>query len=315
MKRTGNLYQKIISWDNLYLASKSAQKGKRNNPEIIAWNKNLVTNLWKLQEELSNFTYSVSPYHIFTIKEPKKRIISKLPFRDRVVHHALMRQLYSTIEKSLISQTYSCLKGRGIHKCLNDIRIYLQDRKGTQYALKFDIKKFYPSINNDILKKISRQKFKDNDLLWLLDTIINSCDGLPLGNYTSQHLANMYLNEFDHWIKQTKGIKYYVRYCDDCLILHHDKQFLYNLKYEIITFLRDSRRLELSNYQVFPIVKRPIDMVGYVIDHNNTRLRKSIKSNFKRMLVERPNLMSISSYRGWMKHANCKHLEQKLLLS
>lgn len=186
MKRIGYLFDKVISIDNLYLASKKAQRGKASNREVIKWNRDLDVNISALHESLKEKTYKVSEYKVFTIYESKERVISKLPFVDRVVHHALINHLESIFVNSFISQTYSCIKGRGIHRCLNDLRTALKDKVNTVYCLKLDLRKFYPSISNDILKEKLRTKFKDKDLLWLLDSIINSHKGQPLGNMTSQ---------------------------------------------------------------------------------------------------------------------------------
>lgn len=299
--------------ENLYKASMKAQRGKLKKKDVQEWNRDLICNLQKLQDDLQNKTYEVSEYHIFTIHEPKERIISKLPFKDRVVQHAILAIIQDILKESFIAQTYSCLKKRGVHKCLFDIKKAFKNRKGTQYALKMDIKKFYPSIDKKILKQFLRRKFKDPDLLWLLDLIIDSSDkGCVLGNFTSQWFGNLYLSKFDHYIKQDKGIIYYFRYCDDFTILHESKEFLYHLKLEIEAYLRNNLKLELSNRQVFPISKRPLDMVGYVIDHDKVWIRDSIKKNFKR---KRHQLASVSSYLGWTKWANARNLEAKILLS
>lgn len=311
MKRIGNVYQRVVSLENLYRASYKAQKGKSKKREVREWNRNLADNINKLQDDLLTGNYTVSKYYVFTIFEPKERVISKLPFRDRVVHHALMNIIEPMLEKGFISQTYACIKKRGVHKGLRDVTKALRDRKGTQYALKLDIKKFYPSVDNSLLKAVLRTKFKDPYLLGLMAKIIDSCEGLPLGNFTSQWFGNLYVSRFDRWMKQERGIKNYFRYSDDILILHESKEFLYQLKLDIIDFMRDNLRLELSNYQVFPVSKRPIDFLGYVIDHDKVWIRKSIKQNFKK---KRFFLKSISSYMGWTLHADCRNLEYSILL-
>lgn len=309
MKRQGFLFEKIVSQTNLYKAFIKARKGKRHYQEVKEFEKNLEWNIWNLKYKLENKTYRVSEYSIFTIFEPKERIISKLPFIDRVVHHALMNILEPILTKSLITSTYSCIVNRGIHKCMFAVRDSI---KPLDYCLKFDIKKFYPSIDNEKLKQLLRRKLKDQDIIWLIDLIIDSCKGLPLGNYTSQHFGNFYLNKFDHWIKQDLGIKRYFRYCDDIVIIHSDKRYLYILKHRIIQYLREVLNLEVSNYQVFPINKRPIDFVGYCIDYSKVKIRKSIKQNFKRMM-KNPKINSINSYMGWLNHGNCKNLISKTL--
>jgi hypothetical protein len=159
-----------------------------------------------------------------------------------------------------------------------------------------------------------RRKIKDNDLLWLLDEIIDSTGGLPIGNYLSQYLANFYLTYFDHWMKEEIRVKYYFRYADDMVILSGDKSSLHQLLSEIIEYLNTNLKLEVKqNYQVFPVASRGIDFVGYVFYHTHTRLRKNIKQNFARMLRYRRNKQSIASYRGWAVHCNSKNLLKKLL--
>jgi len=315
MIRKGNLYQQIISIENLYEADKKASRGKSQQFGVIKHKLNKDENILKLHESLKNKTYSTSEYSVFNIYEPKKREISRLPYYpNRIVHHAIMKYLEPILTNCLISQTYSCIKSRGIHKCLKDLNKALRDEVNTLYCLKLDIKKFYPSINKEILKSKLRRKIKDFDLLFLLDEIIDSNkQGLPLGNYLSQWMANYFLNDFDHWLKQDKKVKYYFRYCDDLVILSGSKEYLHNLKKEIENYLNSKLDLQLSNYQVFPVASRGINFVGYVSFHTHTLLRKSIKNRFRRMLNYNKNKKSIASYNGWLVHANCKNLAKVLL--
>lgn len=312
MKRKGNLFSKIVDMDNLILASARAQKGKTKKGEVRRWNANLMVNLRLLQEELISKKYTLGEYFVFTIYEPKERIISKLPFRDRVVQHAIMNMIQDALKERFISQTYSCIRKRGVHKCLKDIKSHLKDKKATKYVLKLDIKKFYPSINHEILKSFIRRKFKDPDLLWLLDLIIDSVPhGCVLGNFTSQWFGNIYLNSFGWWLKQNKKVKALAIYCDDIVVFHESKEYLYELKNEIETYLEAKLKLKLSNKKVFPISKRPLDFLGYVIDHDKIWIRKSIKESFRNNTHK---LTSIASYLGWTKHANARNLEAKLLI-
>lgn len=312
MKRTGNLYQKIISSNNLILATEKAQKGKRNYKNIIEWKNNLEENIVKLHKELLEQTYRVSEYTTFIVYETKERIISRLPFKDRVVHHAILNYLEPILKKTFIAQTYSCIRGRGVHKAMNDLIKALSNYTETQYCLKIDIRKFYPSIDNTILKSMLRTKIKDKQLLGLLDIIIDSCKGLPLGNYTSQWFANFYLNRFDHWMKENNGLKYYFRYCDDMVILGSDKRALHQVKRDVSLYLI-SMKLKLSNYQVFPINSRGIDFLGYKFYHTHILLRKSIKNRFKKTLRANYNHSSIYSYYGWIKHCNGINLMRKYI--
>lgn len=318
MKRIGNLYQKICSIENLQLADQLARRGKASQPGVIEHDKDRENNISKLHGQLVNKTYKTSAYKVFTIREPKERIISRLPFIDRIVHHAIMIHLEDIIIPTLTADTYSCIKGRGIHAASKALGIAMKDISGTKYCLKLDIRKFYPSLDHSILKQLIRRKIKDNDLLWLLDGIIDSCPvGVPIGNLLSQHFANIYLSPFDHWIKEQKRVKYYFRYSDDMVILSDNKPYLHQIHVEIQSYLKDNLALDLkSTYQVFPIDQehgRAVDFVGYPRYHTHVLIRKTIKQSFARAVKARKNNASIASYKGWAKHANCKHLLKKLL--
>lgn len=301
--------------ENLRLADKKAMKGKHDQPGVIEHLQHVEENLLKLHAMLANKTYKTSEYTRFTIYEPKEREIFRLPyFPDRITHHAIMNVLEPIFTRTFISQTYSCVKGRGIHGAADALKIALRDAPGTQYCLKLDIKKFYPSIDHDILKQLLRRKFKDADLLWLLDEIIDSTEGLPIGNYLSQYFANFYLTYFDHWLKETMAVKYYFRYADDIVILSDNKPNLHRTLAAIKQYLNAELKLKVKeNYQIFPVAARGIDFVGYVFYHTHTRLRKSIKKSFARMLASHPNQKSIASYNGWLQHCNAKNLTKKLL--
>ena len=315
MKRIGNLYEQIYSIENLQLADQIARKGKAKQPGVIWHDKSREANLQKLHEMLRDKTYQTSEYTTFTVYEPKERLIFRLPFfPDRITHHAVMNILEPVFVSTFTADTYSCIKGRGIHACANAVKRALRDVEGTQFCLKLDIKKFYPSIDHEILKQLLRKKIKDNDLLWLLDEIIDSTDGLPIGNYLSQYFANFYLTYFDHWLKEVKCVNYYFRYADDLVILADSKPYLHQLLSDIRDYLSINLKLEVKqNHQVFPVSSRGIDFVGYVFYHTHTRLRKSIKKNFARMLKQRKNKKSIASYNGWAAHCNSKNLLKKLL--
>lgn len=315
MKRFGNIYQSICSLDNLRLADAKACKGKAWQYGVKIHQKNAESNLLILQDQLLQKIYRTSAYTVFTIFEPKEREISRLPYYpDRIVHHAVMNLLEPIFVSVFTADTFSCIKGRGIHGAVNAVKQALRDQPGTTYCLKLDIKKFYPSIDHETLKCLLRRKFKDPDLLWLLDEIIDSAPGLPIGNYLSQYLANFYLSYFDHWIKEQMAVRYYFRYADDLVILHHSKPALHELKSQISNYLQQQLRLEIkSNWQVFPVAERGIDFVGYVFRHTHTKVRKSIKKNFARMLAKRPNPQSIAAYKGWNIHCNANHLTKTLL--
>lgn len=315
MKRIGNLYNQICSIENLVSADGKARKGKKDQYGVKHHEQNPEANIHALHKVLVNNTYRTSAYTTFKVYEPKERVVYRLPyFPDRIVHHAVMNILEPVFVSTFTSDTYSCIKGRGIHGAAKNVKCALKDVPGTKYCLKLDIKKFYPSIDHAILKSLLRKKFKDKHLLCLLDEIIDSADGIPIGNYLSQYFANFYLTYFDHWIKEVQKVKYYFRYADDIVLLSGNKIFLQKLLAEIKIYLRNNLKLSVKeNYQVFPVDARSIDFVGYRFYHTHTLLRKSIKKNFARMLVKNKNKASIASYYGWIKHCNGNHLLKTLI--
>ena len=315
MKRLNNLYNEICCIKNLQLADEKARKGKAFQYGIKVHDRNREANIFKLHEMLTNKTYRTSAYTTFKVYEPKEREVFRLPyFPDRITHHAVMNILEPIFTSAFTTDTYSCIKGKGIHGAANAVKKALRDVPGTTYCLKLDIKKFYPNIDHGVLKDILRKKFKDRKLLWLLDEIIDSADGLPIGNYLSQYFANFYLTWFDHWIKETKKVKYYFRYADDLVILSDNKSFLHEMLSDIRIYLSEELKLVVKgNYQVFPVDARSIDFVGYRFYHTHTLLRKSIKKNFARMIAKNKNDASIASYYGWAKHCNSNHLLKTLL--
>lgn len=324
MKRYNNLYSKIYDIENIKLAHKNAKKGKSHYSEVKMVEVNPDKYFAEIHNMLKDKTFSNSEYEVFTRAcNGKEREIFKLPyFPDRIIHHCIMNILEPIWMKTLITDTYSSLKGRGIHKGVKRIKKALKDRENTKYCLKMDVRKFYPSIDHAILKQIIRKKIKDKALLWLLDEIINSASGVPIGNYLSQYFGNLYLSGLDHWLKEQKGCKYYQRYCDDLVILHSDKKYLSQLRKEISDYLRIELNLKLKdNWQVFPVDKRGIDFLGYRFFHDYTLLRKSTAVRFKQRikqikkkhyLLTPINILSgIMSYWGWMKHADCYRLSRQ----
>jgi RNA-directed DNA polymerase len=315
MKRINNLYHRICSVENLQLADSIARKGKLNQPGVLEHDRNREKNIQDLHRMLMEKTYKTSEYTTFPIYEPKERIIFRLPyFPDRIVHHAVMNILEPIFISTFTADTYSCIKKKGIHAAAKALRIALRDIPGTRFCLKLDVKKFYPNVDHAILKQLLRKKIKDVDLLWLLDGIIDSAEGLPIGNYLSQYFANFYLTYFDHWIKEELRLKYYFRYADDMVILSDSKEQLHQVLDQIRRYLQENLKLQVKgNYQVFPVCSRGIDFVGYVFYHTHTLLRKSIKQSFARMLRGNSNPQSIASYRGWALHCNSINLLRRLL--
>lgn len=325
MKRFGNLYSQICDIKNIEMAHFNARKGKQYYMQVREVDKNPVPHFLSIKEMLEGKTFRNSAYKVSRrIEGGKERDISKLPyFPDRIIHHCILQVIGPIWLQGLIHDTYACVKGRGIHAGVRRIKEALRDRVNTTYCFKADVRKFYPSVDHDILKENIRRKIKDRDLLWLLDEIIDSTDGIPIGNYLSQHFGNLYLSGLDHFIKETLGCKYYFRYCDDLVILHANKNFLHEARKRIDEYLNVELKLFLkTNWQISPVDSRGIDFLGYRFFHDYTLLRKSIAKRIKAKMTSIKNwqhlppvsvVSGIMSYHGWMKHGNCFNLSKSVM--
>ncbi len=332
MKRHGNLFSKIYDMENLKLAHKNAKKGKGWYKEVKMVDKDPDYYLGKLQEMLISKNYHTAQYETFIKNDSGKvREIYKLPyFPDRICQWAILQVIEPILLSHFTDDTYSAIPNKGIHLCLHKMtKAMRNDVPGTQYCLKLDAKKFYPSINHTILKEKYRKLFKDKELLWLLDEIIDSTPGdtgIPIGNYISQYSGNFYLSDFDHWIKEVKHVKYYYRYMDDIVIFSPSKEYLHELRKEIDVYFKTKLKLTIKeNWQVFPTFVRGVDFVGYRVFMNYTLLRKSTCKMFKRKMniLNRKRLKgkqlnysewcSINSYKGWLLYCNSYRLQQKYI--
>jgi RNA-directed DNA polymerase len=311
MKRENNIYEKIISIDNLKEADKMARKGKKSTYGVMLHDRSRQENINKLHEILKLGQYKTSEYKTFTITDPKTRDIFCLPYYpDRIVHWAIMLQLESIWMKVFTTDSYSCIKGRGIHGTAKAVVKALKDENATKYCLKLDVKKFYPSINQDILMKIIGKKIKCKKTLDLLREIIYSTEsGVPIGNYISQYAANLYLTYFDHFVKEQLKVKYYFRYCDDLVLLSGSKIELHSIFQQVQSYLTTELKLTVkSNYQIFPVSKRGIDFVGYRFYHTHCLLRKRIKQNLIKKhikILRKQNSnnnykQQMAAYWGWL---------------
>lgn len=339
MKRVGNIYSKIISIENLQLADLKARKGKINTYGVQVHDKNREQNIYNLHIQLQNKTFKTSEYTKFTIYEPKEREIFRLPYYpDRIVHHAIMNILEPIWYKIFTYNTYSCIKNRGIEKCAAQVsKIIKRYENRPLYCLKIDIQKFYPSIDHEIMKSIVRRSIKDKDVLYLLDEIIDSAEGLPIGNYLSQYLANLYLAYFMHFVNEKlhyiihKSTPFEVtEYADDIVFFSDNKKDLHKAFKIIQEYLSVKLKLTIkSNYQIFPIATtkyskdgRGLDYVGYVFFKKQKLLRKKIKKTFSKITKktnQQSNLsfkeykMQICPWLEWIKHSNSKRLLNKLI--
>ena len=266
---------------------------------------------------IKNKEYKVSEYKIQTRMESGKlRTIYKLPYApDRVIHHAVMQIIEPILSKTYIKDTYQSIKGRGVHKAKRRLESILKDKVNCKYCLKIDIKKFYPNVDNEILKCLLRKKIKCKDTLELLDVMVDSTKGLPIGNYTSQTFGNFYLSYFDHYVKEELKVKRYMRYADDMIFLSNSKSKLHKIKEEVIEYLKDNLKLELkANHQIFPTFTRGIDYLGFRFFDGFTLIRKSIKKSIVKLLKAKPgvtNLRRYASYFGWLKITNSYNLMRK----
>ena len=318
MKTVKNIYSKIYDIDNLRLAHINAQKGKRHYKEVIHVNEFEPFYICKLRDMLINQEFKNSEYRIFTlIDKGKDREIYSLPyFPDRILHHAILQVIEPIWKKILIRNTFQSIKGRGTEDGRRKVFGALKNNDA-KYCLQFDISKFYPSIDNEILKKIIRKKIADKKVLWLLDEIIDSTEGVPIGNYLSQYLGNLYLAYFDHWVKEKLKIRHYFRYCDDIVLIHEDKDYLQYCFVKIEYYLQNNLKLKIkNNYQIYPIKKRRIDFLGYRFDNKRIYLRKRIAKNFKIKARRywkgnKQAAKGLCSYYGWVKHSHSWNLWNK----
>jgi hypothetical protein len=317
MRRHGNLYERIWAPDNVKLAHARAQRGKGNYTEVKMVNADPEKYLAQISRMLEQKRFENAPYKVFNrVEKGKAREIYKLPYYpDRIVHHCAMNVLEPIWSKVFIRDTYASMKNRGIHDGARRLNGFLKDVGGTRYCLKFDVHKFYPSIDHEVLKAIVRRSIKCADTLCLLDTVVDSAPGVPIGNYLSQYFANLYLAYFDHWAKEQLGAKYYSRYCDDVVILHGSKTVLHDWRVQIERYLGQKLKLKLKpDWQVFPTRVRGIDYLGYRFFGDYTLIRKRIASQFKRTtarIKKRARSLPCSkivsatmSYHGWLSHGN-----------
>jgi len=336
VKRFGNLYPSIINFENLFLAAKKAQKGKRFRDSVLEFNFDLANNLLTLQEELQHKIYQPEGYYTFVIHDPKERLISATAYRDRIVHHALCNIIIPLLEPSFILNSYANRIGFGTHKALRQFTKYT---RSSRYILQCDIKKYFPSIDREILKLIIRKKIKCPDTLWLIDLILDNSNnfrlakpyqldglsfepmtatkGLPIGNLTSQFFANLYLNDFDHFIKENLKVKKYLRYVDDFALFANDRSFLKDAKIQIQIYL------ESLNLDIHPIksqlfaTREGASFVGFRVLPHCIRVRsRSIqftKRRIKRYRLDEIKLrQSIDSWDSHLQHGDTWRLRKKL---
>lgn len=319
MKRYGYLIEQVVEESNLQEAFRMVMRGKKRTRTVRLFKKNRDSILAKIADEIRSGRYAPSGFREFEVVENgKTREIQSLPFKDRIALHAIMSVLGKTLGGMLIRDTYASLPNRGIHDGLNRIRRALKDRSNTRYCLKLDIKKFYHSIDQDVLIERLRRKIKDETMMQTLVRIIRSYGpGLAIGYHSSQFLGNFYLCLLDHCMKCELGVKYYFRYCDDIVILGSDKEYLRGVFDKLCEVVEGRLRLSIKpNWQIFPVEARGIDFLGYVIRHDYVLVRKHIKKRVARRLHKvksrKRRYVVLASFWGWIKHCNGRHLFYKL---
>jgi retron-type reverse transcriptase len=327
-------YEDIISLDNLLLAWQEFVCGKRKKKDVQLFEKELMMNLNNLHKDLAARIYRHSNYIAFNISDPKPRNIHKAVVRDRVLHHAIYRQMYPFFDRTFVADSYSCRNGKGLHKALNCFREFgrkvSKNNTRTVWVLKCDIKRFFASINHKMLLGILDSYIPDKNVLWLLKKVIESfktqplpnpplrrggsSTGLPLGNLTSQLFCNVYMNEFDQFVKHKLKAKHYIRYADDFIFLSDNKDYLVGLVSKISIFLDERLKLSLHPDKVFiKTLASGADFLGWVNFPSHRVLRNVTKRRMFKSIRMRPKNETLQSYLGLIRHGNTFGLKQEVL--
>ena len=307
----GNLFDKLVSMENLQQAHRKARRGKAHYREVQWVNQNEAEALKIIQRQLISETYQTSPYTVeHAIKGEKMRTIHKLPyFPDRIVQHALVNVCADGWIKSMIRDTFQSIPGRGTTDCFRRTFGAIKKHK-PRYAMKLDIKKFYPSAKPEHVLQPHVFRIKCQPTFRLLSEIINSLPFLPLGNHTSQYAGNLLLSPVDWMMKQDLGLNFYYRYCDDIVILHDNIDYLIHVRNVIRSELLKIDLVIKEPIEIVDLDKQRLSFVGYQMNHRGVWLRDRLVNNF-RAACRTGNRKSLPSYYGWMKHANAKRLWYK----
>lgn len=335
------LFYKIIDPENLFLAWENFRRGKRSKLDVQRFEKNLEQNIFQLHRDLKNKTYQHGPYESFFVSDPKRRHIHKATVRDRVLHHAIFQVINPVFESTFIPFSFSCRVGKGTHRGVDALRSMLQkeSKNNTKscYVLKCDVRKFFDSIDHDILLSIVKRRIKDPDLIWLLEEVVRSYTtelpnlfhqgsvGVPLGNLTSQLFANIYMNELDQFVKHTLRVKHYARYTDDLVVVSCNKEYLQSLIPKLNEYLSSNLGLSFHPDKVeIRFFSKGVDFLGYVTFPYHTLVRKRTKRRLLRRLEEKIQSFrkgeiekkgveaSLRSCLGVLSHANAHNLSMNL---
>jgi retron-type reverse transcriptase len=330
-----DIFSHIISVKNLFCAWKEFCRGKRNKPDVAQFEFNLEGNLFQLHNELVTKEYTHSPYVAFYVCDPKLRHIHKACVRDRVLHQALFRIIYPVFDRYFIHDSYSCRFNKGTHAAVNRFHDFSRkcstNWRENVFILKCDIKKFFDSVDHHILFDLLYARINDADVLRLIKQIINSFEkednkALPLGNVTSQLFANIYLNELDQFVKRELKEKYYIRYCDDFVILSQDKDYLLRILTPIRKFLQNCLNLQLHEDKIsIGKYNQGIDFLGYVSFPHFRVLRTKTKRRMMRKIKKEKEALnagvidaqsfesSLQSYFGILSHCNGYKIKESII--
>ncbi len=316
-------YKDIISLENLLEAWTEFVRGKRQRKDVQEFEHNLMGNLIELHRDLASGTYQHSYYSAFSITDPKPRQIHKASVRDRILHHALYRTLYPFFDRTFIANSYSCRIDKGTYKAIKRFRAFAykvsRNHRRTCWVLKCDIKKFFASINHGVLIGILSQYISDLPLMQLLEQIIDSFStlpgvGLPLGNLTSQLFCNIYMNEFDQFVKHKLHAKYYIRYADDFVFLSDDREALISQIAQISEFLKSRLNLTLHPDKLYlKTFVSGVDFLGWVHFPDHTVIRTTTKRRMMKQLRNSPMDETLQSYLGLMNHGNTYGIKESVL--
>jgi retron-type reverse transcriptase len=316
MKRIGNLFDQCFTIDNLYQAFLTARKGKRNKRAVFEFEKNLSSNLIQLHKEIHSETYQPKPYFTFSIYEAKPRVIHAPNFRDVVVQHAIYKFIYPIFDSTFIHTSYACRKGKGTHRCADFAQESMRKVSPDSYTLHLDVRKFFYSIDRNILANLLKKKIKDQRLLRIMNLYFNydGYNGIPIGNLLSQIYASIYLNSVDHYIKRELKVKYYSRYVDDLVLIGLSKEKSNEYKQKIEFFLDQNLRLSLSKFTIAPL-RKGINFVGYRTWKSKRFVRKHSLYQFRKRLKE-GNTISLTSLMGHAKNTStlmhyCKRINNE----
>ncbi len=310
--------------ENLLEAWKEFVKGKRQRRDVQEFSLRLMDHILELNAELRHHTYRHGGYQAFSIHDPKPRSIHKAPVRDRLLHHAIYRVLYPFFDRAFIADSYSCRIGKGTHRALDRFREFghqvSRNNTRTCWVLKCDVRKFFASIDQNILLAILRQYIPDQGILWLLKAVVQSFSsgaygkGLPLGNLTSQLLVNVYMNEFDQFVKHKLKAEYYIRYADDFVVFSASRGWLEGQVLRIREFLWERLRLELHPDKVsIKTLASGVDFLGWVHFSNHRVLRTTTKRRILKRIEENTSRGTLDSYLGLLKHGNAHCLQGEVL--